>query len=114
MGPLKKASFTLTADAAGEDTLERALPGRSPYLVYRIDIDDSAALGSGSASVADENAAGLAADDPTTYLFQTGEGVDTEYRGQFVVGPFTFDISGWDEDDVITFTVLYEAGGYRE
>lgn len=111
---LKKGVFTLTADAAGEDELTRALPGRSPYLVYRIDIDDSDAVGAGTSSVVDEQDVALAADDAKTELFTTGEGLDTEHRGVFVIGPVTFAIEGYDEDDPVTFTVVYEPGGYRE
>src|SRR3972149_3038049 len=100
---LRKASLDLTADATGADSLTRALPGRSPYIVYRIDIDDSAALGAGSSAVEDADLNALAADDPTTYLYTVGDLVGTEYRGKVRLVTVTSDISGWNEDDVITF-----------
>ena len=111
---LRKASFDLTADATGADTLTRALPGRSPYIVYRIDIDDSAALGVGSSAVEDEDLNALAADDPRTDLFSYGDVTDAEYQGQLIAGPVTFDITGWDPDDVITFEVFYDSAGMRD
>jgi hypothetical protein len=121
MGNLKRKTVVLTADAANgatgtdsvedwelEKTWEHA--GRAPFLIYRIDIDDEGVDGSGAnVTVDDELGNTLAADDPTTYLFQTGDGVDTEYRGVFAFGPLVFTLSDAAEGDVAVVKVIYEA-----
>lgn len=113
MASLRKQRTDVTADSAGdgEETSEATGGYRSPVRVLRIDIDDSAAAGSGSSEVTDERGTVLAADDPTTNLWTTDDSVSSnQHPGVLAAGPLTFTIEGWTEDDVITFRVFYDNG----
>jgi hypothetical protein len=112
MASLRKFTTTATADAAG-DADESAVSGsyRSPMRVLRVDIDDSAAAGAGTASVEDEAGTTLASDDATTNLFtydDTSPG--TQHPGVLVAGPLHFILSGYTEDDVVSFVVFFDNG----
>lgn len=107
---LRKMTVTMTGDGTdqSQDSSGAVQTYRTPMRVLRIDIDDSGAVGAGTADVLDELGTTLAADDLTTVLDTVAPSpTDESFEGVLAAGPLTFEISsGYTSGDVV-FTVFY-------